>query len=108
MEESQTAKKLDTIFLKDFLRISKMIDLTIYHQTSRSNQEYLKNFYEKNSITNKVFTFEDKLSEIMSLCDFAITRAGASTLSELVSFKDPISSNFSKDDHQYFNAKFYG
>ena len=77
---SQTAKKLDTIFLKDILRISKMIDLTIYHQTSKSNQEYLKNFYEQNSITNKVFTFEDKLSEIMSLCDFAITRAGASTL----------------------------
>ena len=46
----------------------------------------------------------------MSLCDFAITRAGASTLSELVSLKDPISSNsfsFSKDNHQYFNAKFY-
>ena len=107
---SQTAKKLDTIFLKDILRISKMIDLTIYHQTSESNQEYLKNFYEQNSITNKVFTFEDKLSEIMSLCDFAITRAGASTLSELVSLKIPflaIPFPFSKDDHQYFNAKFY-
>ena len=87
-----------------------MIDLTIYHQTSKSNQEYLKNFYEQNSITNKVFTFEDKLSEIMSLCDFAITRAGASTLSELVSLKIPflaIPFPFSKDDHQYFNAKFY-
>ena len=45
-----------------------MIDLTIYHQTSESNQEYLKNFYEQNSIKNKVFTFENKLSEIMSLC----------------------------------------
>ena len=87
-----------------------MIDLTIYHQTSESNKEYLKNFYEQNSITNKVFTFEDKLSEIMSLCDFAITRAGASTLSELVSLKIPflaIPFPFSKDDHQYFNAKFY-
>ena len=46
----------------------------------------------------------------MSLCDFAITRAGASTLSELVSLKIPflaIPFPFSKDDHQYFNAKFY-
>ena len=46
----------------------------------------------------------------MLLCDFAITRAGASTLSELVSLKIPflaIPFPFSKDDHQYFNAKFY-
>ncbi len=107
---SQTAKKLDTIFLKDILKISKIINLTIYHQTSKSNHEYIKNFYQENSIANKVFTFEDKLSEIMSLCDFAITRAGASTLSELVSLKIPflaIPFPFSKDDHQYFNAKFY-
>ena len=57
----------------------------------------------------KFLLFEDKLSEIMSLCDFAITRAGASTLSELVSLKIPflaIPFPFSKDDHQYFNAKF--
>ena len=107
---SQTAKKLDTIFLKDILKISKIINLTIYHQTSKSNQESLKNFYQENSITNTVFTFDNKLSETMSLCDFAITRAGASTLSELVSLKIPflaIPYPFSKDDHQYFNAKFY-
>ena len=87
-----------------------MIDLTIYHQTSKSNQEYLKNFYQENSIANKVFTFDNKLSETILLCDFAITRAGASTLSELVSLKIPflaIPFPFSKDDHQYFNAKFY-
>ena len=107
---SQTAKKLDTIFLKDILKISKIINLTIYHQTSKSNQKYLENFYQENSIVNKVFTFEDKLSETMSLCDFAITRAGASTLSELVALKIPflaIPFPFSKDDHQFFNAKFY-
>jgi len=86
------------------------IDLTIYHQTSKSNQEFLKKIYQENSIKNKVFTFDDKLSETMSLCDFAITRAGASTLSELVSLKIPflaIPFPFSKDDHQYLNAKFY-
>ena len=30
---SQTAKKLDTIFLTDILKISKVVNLTIYHQT---------------------------------------------------------------------------
>ena len=58
----------------------------------------------------KIVDDENKLSEIMSLCDFAITRAGASTLSELVCLKIPflaIPFPFSKDDHQYFNAKFY-
>ncbi len=107
---SQTAKKLDKIFLKDILKISKMVNLTIYHQTSKSNQEYLKSFYQENNIANKVFTFENNISDIMLLCDFAITRAGASTLSELVSLKIPflaIPFPFSKDDHQYFNAKFY-
>ena len=107
---SQTAKKLDTIFLKDILKISKLINLTVYHQTSKSNKEYLKRFYQENKIRNKVFTFENNIVEIMSLCDFAITRAGASTLSELVSLKIPflaIPFPFSKDNHQYFNAKFY-
>ncbi len=107
---SQTARKLDTIFHKDIINIAKLVNLTIYHQTSKPNKEYLKSFYQENNITNKVFTFEDNICEIMSLCDFAITRAGASTLSELVALKVPflaIPFPFSKDNHQYFNAKFY-
>ena len=42
--------------------------------------------------------------------DFAITRSGASAISELAFFNIPfiaIPFPFAKDDHQYFNAKYY-
>ena len=46
----------------------------------------------------------------MSKCDLAISRCGASTLSELVKLCIPfigIPLPSAKDNHQYFNAKYY-
>ena len=46
----------------------------------------------------------------MNKCNIAITRCGASTIAELVYFNIPfigIPFPFAKDNHQFYNAKFY-
>ena len=50
------------------------------------------------------------MHKIINKCDFVITRSGASTINELVFLEKPFwlyLSHFAKDDHQYYNAKYY-
>ena len=50
------------------------------------------------------------MHKIINKCDFVITRSGASTINELVFLEKPflaIPFPFAKDDHQYYNAKYY-
>ena len=50
------------------------------------------------------------MHRIIKKCDFVITRSGASTINELVFLEKPflaIPFPFAKDDHQYYNAKYY-
>ena len=56
-----------------------------------------------------VFGFTDRLSDYMQQADFAIARAGASTLWELSATACPalyIPYPYAAGDHQYHNAKF--
>jgi UDP-N-acetylglucosamine--N-acetylmuramyl-(pentapeptide) pyrophosphoryl-undecaprenol N-acetylglucosamine transferase len=107
---SQGAKIFDKLLNKVFLSLSKNISLKIIHQTSPKNINFLKNFYFKNNIESKVFSFDYSLYEILKQGDLCITRAGASSLAELSFLNIPfiaIPLPSSKDNHQYENAKFY-
>ena len=107
---SQGAKKFDNLFEKDFIRLSENFKIEIYHQTSNENLKNLKNFYLKNNINFQVFSYTKNLYKIIKKCDFVITRSGASTINELVFLEKPflaIPFPFAKDDHQYYNAKYY-
>ena len=90
--------------------LSKRFNLFVYHQTNKENFKDLEIFYKKNNISFKLFDFERYLESIFLKTDFCITRAGASTLAELVFFEVPflaIPFPYSKDDHQLFNARYY-
>ena len=107
---SQGAKKFDNLFKNDLIKLSENFQINLFHQTSKQNLLNLKNFYLKNKINSKVFTYTNQLHEIIKKCDFVITRSGASTINELVFLEKPflaIPFPFAKDDHQYYNAKFY-
>ena len=98
------------MFKKDFIRLSENFKIEIYHQTSNENLKNLKNFYLKNNINFQVFSYTKNLHKIIKKCDFVITRSGASTINELVFLEKPflaIPFPFAKDDHQYYNAKYY-
>ncbi len=107
---SQAALKFDELFNEALSKLSKEYDIFIYHQTSKDNENNLKNFYTKHSIDHEVFFFKENLYEIFINCNFAITRAGASTINELVFLRVPflaIPFPYAKDDHQFFNAEYY-
>jgi len=70
----------------------------------------LELFYKEKEIESIFFNFEENIFEYMSKANLAITRAGASTLSELVFLKVPIIAipyKFATDNHQLQNAIYY-
>ena len=75
-----------------------------------NSKENIKELYQNNFIEHALFDFDDKLLIKAVNYDLAITRSGASTISELGYLNIPfvaIPFPYAKDNHQYFNAKFF-
>ena len=107
---SQGAKLFDTLIKSSIIRLSKKYSLRICQQTNLINSEELKKFYKNNNIDFELFYFNEDISKIMSRSNICISRAGASTLAELVFLNLPciaIPLPTSKDNHQFENAFFY-
>ena len=107
---SQGAKVFDTLIKSSIIKLSKKYYLKIYQQTNSVNFEELKRFYKDNDINYELFDFNEGVSNLMSKSNICITRAGASTLAELVFLNLPcvaIPLPTSKDNHQFENASFY-
>ena len=107
---SQGAKRFDDLFETDLIKLSRNFKIKLFHQSSKENLKKIKNFYLKKNINSEVFSYTNNLYKIINKCDFVITRSGASTINELVFLEKPflaIPFPFAKDDHQYYNAKYY-
>ena len=107
---SQGAKIFDTLIKNSIIELSKRYILKIYQQTNLVNFEELKKFYKDNNINHELFDFNENVSNLMSRSNICLTRAGASTLAELVFLNLPyvaIPLPTSKDNHQFENALFY-
>jgi UDP-N-acetylglucosamine--N-acetylmuramyl-(pentapeptide) pyrophosphoryl-undecaprenol N-acetylglucosamine transferase len=107
---SQGAKIFDTLIKATIIKLSKRYSLKIYQQTNLINFENLEKFYKNNNINYELFDFNQDISNLMSKSNICLTRAGASTLAELVFLNLPfiaIPLPTSKDNHQFENAFFY-
>ena len=107
---SQGAKMFDALTKTLVVKLSKRYNLKIYQQTNSVNFKNLKKFYIDNNIKNKLFDFNEDISNFMSRSNMCLTRAGATTLAELVYLNLPfvaIPLPTSKDNHQFENAFFY-
>ena len=107
---SQRAKIFDTLVKTSIIELSKKYSLKVFQQTNLVNFENLKKFYKDNKIKYQLFDFNEDISNLMSKANICITRAGASTLAELVFLNIPsvaIPLPTSKDNHQFENASFY-
>ena len=83
--------------------------IKIIHQAGERNIQKVQKEYEKLNIEAEVFGFTQKIPEYMQKADFAVARAGASTLWELSANGLPtlfIPYPYAHLDHQYYNAKF--
>ncbi|MDC1139547.1 UDP-N-acetylglucosamine--N-acetylmuramyl-(pentapeptide) pyrophosphoryl-undecaprenol N-acetylglucosamine transferase [Candidatus Pelagibacter sp.] len=107
---SQGAKIFDSLTRTSIIELSKIYSLKIYQQTNSINFKNLKKFYSDNNIEYELFDFNMDISSLMSKANICLTRAGASTLAELVFLNLPfvaIPLPTSKDNHQFENAFFY-
>ena len=107
---SQSASIFDMNLKNSIVNISKKKPIKIIQQTNKENVSYLKDFYSKNNIENKIFNFENNFENIIKDADLCITRSGASTLAELSVINTPfiaVPLPTSKDNHQLENANFY-
>ena len=96
--------------INDFaFKIAKMKKYNIIHQTGKNDFDRCKKFYEENRLDVDYFAFDKNLVDKIAKADFAISRAGASTLFELVSNQLPtlfLPYPYAAGNHQYYNAKY--
>ena len=107
---SQGAEVFDILIKNSIIELSKRYCLKIYQQANIVNFKSLKKFYNDNNIDCELFNFKEDISNLMSKANICFTRAGASTLAELVYLNLPsltIPLPTSKDNHQFENASFY-
>ena len=107
---SQSASIFDMNLKNSIVNISKKKPIKVIQQTNKENISYLRDFYLKNDIENKIFNFENNFENIIKDTDLCITRSGASTLAELSVINIPfiaVPLPTSKDNHQLENANFY-
>ncbi len=92
--------------LKEFLRLSKKSDYQVLYITGKSHyEEFIKGTRFASNI--KVLPYLDNLAGLMRNCDLIVTRAGASTMSEILALNLPaifIPSPYVANNHQYYNA----
>ena len=105
---SQGAMAINRLAL-DLAQILKEKNIDIIHQAGEKNIDEIKQSYRDLGIEAEVFGFTNELSTYMQRADFAIARAGASTLWELSAIACPtlfIPYPYAAGEHQYYNAKF--
>jgi len=102
---SQGAKAINNFALE----VAKTKKYKIIHQTGKLDFDRCKKFYEENNLDVEYFSFNENLVNKISKSDFAISRAGASTLFELSANQIPtlfVPYPYAAGNHQYYNAKF--
>ena len=108
---SQGAKFFDEFISQMIIKLSKTYNISVLQQIiNQKSKENIKDLYQKNQIEYDLFDFDDRLLIKAVNYDLAITRSGASTISELGYLNIPfvaIPFPYAKDNHQYYNAEFY-
>jgi UDP-N-acetylglucosamine--N-acetylmuramyl-(pentapeptide) pyrophosphoryl-undecaprenol N-acetylglucosamine transferase len=105
---SQGAKAINELALSMAPELKKR-HINIIHQAGVNNIDEVEKAYEDLGIEAEVFGFTTKLADYMNEADFAIARAGASTLWELSATALPtlyIPYPYAASDHQFYNAQF--
>ena len=108
---SQGADFFDNFILNLVQSLSKKVKLNILQQVNSKKKIYnIEKIYKKMNLEFKLFTFDNNLHKILGNYNLALTRCGASSMAELIQYNIPfigIPYPHAKDDHQYFNAKYY-
>jgi UDP-N-acetylglucosamine--N-acetylmuramyl-(pentapeptide) pyrophosphoryl-undecaprenol N-acetylglucosamine transferase len=105
---SQGARSINNFALKVAPYLEAK-NIKIIHQTGREDYLEVANEYKRMGIVADVFNFSKEIDKKIAEADFAISRAGASSLWELSANGLPtlfIPYPYAALDHQYYNAQF--
>lgn len=84
--------------------------LSIIHQTGKKDEEWVKEQYRQAGIKATVAGFFQNMKEVYEQADFLVSRAGATTLTEIAVLGKPaivVPYPYAADDHQQRNAEYY-
>ena len=108
---SQGAEFFDNEISETMIHLSKNYKISLIQQiTDEKKKMLLKEKYLEKEIKNELFGYDEEIFKKYNHVDLAVTRSGASTISELIFFNIPfiaIPLPNSKDNHQFHNAKDY-
>ena len=108
---SQGANFFDEKIKELAIKLSKENEIYLIQQVSDEDKKIdLSKQYNELNLKYELFDFNNELYKKFKDIDFAITRAGASTISELSFYNIPflaVPFPYAKDDHQFYNAKYY-
>ena len=108
---SQGAEFFDNEISELMIDLFKHNKISLIQQiTDENKKKIIGDKYAEIGLQNELFSFNDEIYQKYNEVDFAITRSGASTISELIFFNIPflaIPLPKSKDNHQFYNAKDY-
>ena len=82
--------------------------IIVYHQCRSEDLERLQAYYQTHNINNDVRVFFDEMTQVLSKSNLVISRAGSSTVNEIIYYCIPsilIPYPHASDNHQYYNAK---
>jgi len=105
---SHGAKAINDLALSVAKKLKKN-GIKIIHQAGESDYKRVKEEYQKMEVKVELYPFTKELAKLILKADFAVSRAGASTLWELSANACPtlfIPYPYAASDHQYYNAKF--
>ncbi|MGC9070930.1 MAG: UDP-N-acetylglucosamine--N-acetylmuramyl-(pentapeptide) pyrophosphoryl-undecaprenol N-acetylglucosamine transferase [Elusimicrobiales bacterium] len=110
---SQGAKRINEAayyFVLDNLT-HKINNITVIHITGKKNYDEMKSLYETAGLKQNLILYDyyENMNEIYAMSDIVVSRAGSSTISELIQTKTPailIPLPSSAANHQYENAIF--
>jgi len=108
---SQGAEFFDNEISELMIDLFKDYKISLIQQiTNEKKKKIIEKKYIEIGIKNELFSFNEEIFQKYNQVDFAITRSGASTISELIFFNVPflaIPLPKSKDNHQFYNAENY-
>lgn len=89
--------------------LNKIKGINIFHQTGKKDYDRVRQEYKTATFEYDVFDYTHNIADLYDKADIVVSRAGASTIFELISAKLPsilIPLPTAADNHQYFNAKY--
>lgn len=89
MGGSQGSERVNGCLLKALSRIADNQRLQVIHLAGTGDTDSLNKAYKEAGLAVRLFAFLDKMQYAYSIADLAVTRAGASSISELINFRIP-------------------